>query len=266
MTEQEDPIAAGARFKMVHAAVTAAVVLAVAALVVAVTRAPASASPTPAGCGGSAPHLSVQGTGQASGPPDQLDFGAQVQVSAGSAQAALAKDDATAAAVVRAVEAAGVPASDVQTTGLSINPNLAYQHGQTVVTGYGVSNDIAVTVRKIALAGSVIDAANTAGGNDLTIDGLGFVRSDPRLLQDKARQAAVRQAVTHAAAMARAAGERLASVCSLTDDSGSLAPQPHFAANGQAARAPLTAPPLEGGTQQASAQVTLVYALAPLNR
>ncbi len=126
-----------------------------------------------------------------------------------------------------------------------------------------MTNSISVAVQPMAQAGSVIDAASTAGGNALSIDGLSFVRADLRTLQDRARQDAVHQAVTHAAAMARAAGERLAGVCSLTDDSNASVPEP-LVENGAAfSKATAAAPPLEGGTQQASAQVTLVYALAP---
>lgn len=265
MSEEQTAVAPARRLRTGQMVVVGAVVLAVAALVVAVTRDQASATTQPPGCGGSSPHLTVQGTGQASGAPDELDFQAQVSVNANSAQSALSEDSVTTADVVAAVEAAGVKAKDVQTTGLSINPNYAYQGGRSIITGYGVTNSISVTVGRIAQAGSVIDAASAAGGDDLSVDGLSFVQADPRTLQDRARQDAVHQAVTHAASMARAAGERLDGVCSLTDDSAPSVVEP-LGIDQPFSASSATAPPLEGGTEQASAQVTLVYALEPSGR
>ncbi|MGH8995771.1 MAG: SIMPL domain-containing protein [Acidimicrobiales bacterium] len=242
-----------------------AVAIAAAALVVVFTRQPASAAGGTQ-CGGGVPHLTVRGVGSASGRPDSLQFQAQVSVTAASAQSALAEDNQTTASVVAAVEAAGVRAKDVETTDLTINPTYAYVHGQSVITGYGVTDSISVTVTKLTAAGAVIDATTGAGGNAVSVDSLAFARTDPRRLENRARSDAVHQAVTHAAAMARAAGQRLGAVCSLTDQSG-LSPSPTpLQLGAQSAAAGASSVPLEGGTQQASAQVTLVYGLAPLGR
>jgi uncharacterized protein YggE len=110
----------------------------------------------------------------------------------------------------------------------------------------------------------VLDAAVGAGGDSLNIDSIEFARADPRVLEDRARQDAVRQAVGHAAAMAHAAGERLAGVCTVTDQSAlaPLSPLPLASSAAFGAAAPSV--PLERGTEEADAQVTLVYALAPL--
>jgi uncharacterized protein YggE len=249
------------RVRASHAAIVAAVVLGAAALTVAATRGSAAA----AGCAGTTPRLTVQGTGQASGRPDSLDFDAQVNVNASIAAAALVQDSAITGSVVQAIEAAGVKARDIQTTDLTISPNYVYIHGQSTITGYGVTNSLAVTVDRLADAGPAIDAATTAGGDALSVGSLTFAESDPRTLQDRARSDAVRQAVTHAGAMARAADQELGAVCSLTDQSSlSLAvptPEPFGPLN---ASSPTARVPLEGGTQQASAQVTLVYELEPL--
>jgi uncharacterized protein len=241
-----------------------AVLLAAAALTVAFVQSPAPATAAAPHCGGSTPQLTVQGSGLASGSPDALDLQAQVDVTASSAQSALAQDNSVTAAVVAAVEANGVVAKDVQTTDLTINPDYTTSNGRSVIDGYDVSNSVDITVRKLAGAGAVIDAASAAGGNSLDIFSVSFERADPRTLEDQARHDAVRQAVVHAGAMAAAAGQRLGVVCSLTDNSG-IEAQP--LANGRAYAEATAGPasvPLEGGTEQASAQVTLVYQLLPL--
>jgi uncharacterized protein YggE len=259
MTETQTTAARGWRPRWAHVALAASVVIAAAALTIAAARDSAGAAPQ-VGCDGS-PRLTVQGAGQASATPDSLNFNAQISVNASSAQEALAEDNTTTRSVVQAIEAAGVKAADVQTTDFSINPNYTYTDGQSIISGYGVSNSLGVTVRKIADAGTIIDAATTAGGNALSVGSLNFAQTDPRRLEDRARRDAVRQAVTHAGAMARAAGQRLGPVCSLTDNSGVTGPLPVFGPMTKAASA--DAVPLEGGTQQASAQVTLVYQLEP---
>lgn len=242
-----------------------AVAIAAVALVVVFTRQPASAAGG-AQCGGGVPQLTVRGTGSANGRPDSLQFQAQVSITAASAQSALAQDNQTTASVVSAVEAAGVRAKDVETTDLTIDPTYEFVHGQDVITGYGVTNSISVTVTRLSAAGSVIDAATGAGGNAVSVDSLSFARIDPRTLENRARSDAVHQAVTHAAAMARAAGQRLGALCSLTDQSG-LTPSPMPLQFGdRSAAANGSSVPLEGGTQQAGAQVTLVYELVPLAR
>jgi hypothetical protein len=249
------------RVRASHAAIVVAVVLGAAALTVAATKGSASAL----ACAGTTPRLTVQGTGLASGRPDSLDLDAQVNVNASSAAGALVQDSAITSSVVQAIEAVGVKSRDIQTTDLTISPNYVYIHGQSIITGYGVTNSLAVTIERLADAGPAIDAATAAGADALSVDSLTFAQSDPRNLQDQARSDAVRQAVTHAGAMARAAGQELGAVCSLTDQS-SLAvatPEPFGPLSASSATPHV---PLEGGTEQASAQVTLVYQLEPLRQ
>jgi uncharacterized protein YggE len=66
--------------------------------------------------------------------------------------------------------------------------------------------------------------------------------------------------------MAQAAGERLGPVCSLSDETSPT----YFSANSlhqSAASADIASPvPLQAGTQQVSAQITLVYALTQPRR
>ncbi len=209
-------------------------------------------------CGSGAPELTVHGTGIATGTPDLLTLSLAVSASGSSAQAALSSDNSSTAAVVDALTQGGVAKADIQTTGLSIQPS--YDKTGTL-TGYSVSNSVVAKIHDFTTAGSVIDAAAGAAGNAVRIDSLSFSIQDPRGVQDQARQDAVHQAVSHAATMAAAAGERLGPVCSLTDNTSLSGPtnDGDFAAAGRVAATPPV--PLEAGTQQASAQVTLVYAL-----
>lgn len=218
----------------------------------------AAAASDGAACSGSAAKLTVQGTGVASGTPNLLTVSVGIDVTDPSAQASLADDDSKASAVTAALKQGGILDKDVQTTNLQVEPRYG-SHG--AITGYEVTNTLTAKLRDFSSAGSVIDALASAAGNAVRVNSLTFSMEDPRGIEDQARTDAVRQAVSHARSMAQAAGERLGPVCSLSDNSplGYLSPDQTFnAASGAATSTQL---PVEPGTQQASAQVTIVYSL-----
>lgn len=219
----------------------------------------ASATGT-ASCADGAPTLTVHGAGTATGTPDELSVDLSVDASGSSAVGALGADDTATAAVERVLHGGGVPDRQVQTTDLTIQPDYSTQGGTTVLTGYSVDDTVVATVTRLSGAGQLLDAVTAAGGNDTRIGSLSFGMVDPRRLQDRARHDAVVQAAGHAAALAAAAGTHLAGVCSISDQA-----LPVEAPVGApfASAAPAAAVPLQVGTEQAQAQVTMVYRLAP---
>ena len=114
-------------------------------------------------------------------------------------------------------------------------------------------------ITNLASAGSVIDAVSGAAGNAGQINSVSLSIKDPRDLEDQARTDAVHQAVSHAQAMAKSAGERLGPVCSLTDTAPTSQVNPGFSTAAGLPQAAVV--PIEVGSQQASAQVTIVYSL-----
>jgi uncharacterized protein YggE len=81
--------------------------------------------------------------------------------------------------------------------------------------GYSADNSVSVTIRELAKAGSILDAASNAGAND--VYGPTLTRSDQDGLEAKALQAAVRNARAKARILADAAGVRLGSVTAITE-------------------------------------------------
>lgn len=225
----------------------------------------AAAPAASVGCGGSVPKLTLHGSGTASSAPDVATVVLAIDETQASAQQALSTDNAATGAVEAALHAQGVPAADVQTSGLSMQAQYAYPSsgGAPRLTGFQVDDTLTVTLRQLGTAGTAIDAAAQAAGSAARIDSLSVAVGDTRALQDRARADAVGQAMAHARVLARAAGERLGRLCSMTDDSTPTQPPPYqgFAqAAGSAVAAPV---PLSGGTVQETAAVTLVYAVAP---
>jgi len=201
--------------------------------------------------------ITVTGTGTVSGTPDQLVLSMGVQTSASSVSTALRQANEAATRVIHSLEAAGVRGSDSQTSGLSIQPN--YSSSSQVPTGYGVSEQLAATLRHLAKAGSQIQAAVTAGGNATTVDGVSLNLTDTSTLLANARAAAIRDAKAKASQFARALGRQLGAVISVSDQSS--VPYPIFA-QGAAYRSAAPSVPVQPGKQQVSVQITVVYAIA----
>jgi uncharacterized protein YggE len=233
------------------------------ALGVALTRSTPTAQRV-ASCSGSTPKLTVQGTGTATVTPNLLTIVVNITSSAGSATMALDDDNLKVTGALAAFKSGGVKAKDIQTSGLSLQPNYAYPKGVPTVTGYQVTNNVTATLRNVGQAGAVIDAVVGSAGNAVQIQSLTFSSSNPGAVEGQARAAAVSQAVAHAKVMALAAGRSLGPVCSLTDQAtspsnlGGTLPYPVADAVGGSTTA---AVPIASGTQTETAQITLVYAL-----
>jgi uncharacterized protein YggE len=260
MDEQQEAGRAGSGHRTFLVIALAAGLVGAAGLGVALTGGAAASSPVAlASCTGSAPHLTVEGTGQGSGTPDVLSAVFGFSTTASSSAAALSQNNTEVALALQALTANGVATRDTQTTGLNLSAQYASPHGVPTLVGYQATETITATLRKPSTAGTAIDDVVNATGNAAQVNSLTFSFGHPAVVQDEARTAAVHQAVAHAEAMAAAAGRKLGPVCSLTDNTQPTGLQ-SFGSDA-ASGASATALPLEPGTQIESDQVTMVYAL-----
>lgn len=216
----------------------------------------AGASTSQAGCGSGGPRITVVANGQASATPDTLTITIGVTVSDPTASAALSDANQQAATLANSLKSSGVTPADIQSTDFSINPTTNLSGA---ITGYQVSNTLLVTLHQLAGAGQAIDAAAASVGNAIRVNGLTFSVSDTGNVDGRARADAVETAAAHARAMTAAAGESLGRICSISDSTTS--PAPYLATGAPNAPSSAQAVPLEAGTQQANAQVTVVYSI-----
>jgi len=191
--------------------------------------------------------ITVTGTGTVQSVPDQAQFSLGVQTNGPTAREALAANSERMRRVLAALFAAGVVKGDVQTQDVSVSKSYPGN-------GYSAANSVSVTIRQLAKAGSILDAASNAGAND--IYGPTLTRSDQEGLQAKALGAAVDNARAKARVLAEAAGVRLGSVTAITE--GGNQPVPVYEA-AFVQRAPSA--PIEPGKQQTSATVRLTFAI-----
>ena len=219
-------------------------------------RASASARPTMPSGATTSGRITVTGTGNVTGTPNQLVLAMGVQVTGSSVGSALASASNAASRVTAALRAGGVAAASIQTSGLSIWPN--YPASSQTPSGYSVSESLTATLNSLAAAGAQIDAAVHAGGDATTVSGISLNLTDTSSLLAAARARAVADATAKAAQYAKALGEPLGPVVSITDQA-STQPFPVYSAGSAAAAK--GAVPISPGTQQLSVSVTVVFAV-----
>ena len=180
-----------------------------------------------------------------------------MQTRAPNARAALDASTARSNAVLTALKGRGVAEKDLRTSELSLNPVFGPE-GVGRITGYQASNEVTATLRNVAAAGGVIDAATSAAGDAARVQRLSFSIADDSALRAEARAEAVRQAQQRAKQMAEAAGVALGPLLSVSETPGTTPiPYPAQTADRSAAV------PVQPGSQELRVSVDVVYAIAP---
>jgi uncharacterized protein len=123
------------------------------------------------------------------------------------------------------------------------------EDGQDII-GYGASNSVTATIANVSRAGDVVDAAVAAGANQ--VDGPSLTVSDQTSLYNTALKAAIADARAKAQVLADASGLHVGTVASVEENGGS-APLPFTD------KAAVGSTPIEVGTQQITASVTVVF-------
>lgn len=202
--------------------------------------------------------LTVTASADVARAPDQLRMTAGVLTTAATAAEAMAANAARMTAVLSALKGAGMADRDVQTTGLTLNPQYRYEQNQSpILTGYQARNSISLRTVKLADAGKLIDVAIKAGANE--VQGPEFTLANPDAALDEARTAAVAKARARAELYAKAAGLKVKRIASISEGAGTPEPGPRPMM--RMAVADAGAPPLQPGELSLSAQVTISFEL-----
>jgi uncharacterized protein YggE len=169
--------------------------------------------------------LQVSAQADATRAPDVATISAGVVTQAADANAAM-RDNATRMdKVMQAIQAAGIPARDIQTAGVNLNPQYRYVENQNpVITGYQASNTVNLKVRDISRLGKVLDALVASGANQ--VNGPSFEIDEPGPVYDEARREALQQAQARAAMYAKTLGMRVRRIVSISEGGGYRPPGP----------------------------------------
>jgi uncharacterized protein len=219
-------------------------VLTLAAVLVAVAL-PGAATSAAAEAGG----ITVQGTASVTSVPDRAELSFGVESQGKTARAALAANAAEMRRVIAALNAAG--ATNVRTQHVSLSPRYDERNQ---AQGFTATNSVSATLKEIGRAGAVIDAAVAAGANQ--VYGPSLSRGDQTSLYRQALRAAVDDARAKAQTLAAASGLSLGRVTAIVEGGGGPQPLPFAAAD----KAMVESTPIEPGTQDVTATVTVTFA------
>jgi len=201
----------------------------------------------------------VSGTGRVILAPDVADLRIGVSVQRATVRAARADAAKVMTAVIAALKKVGLADADVQTSGITLQPQYDYSNGAAPrLIGYQFSNSLTVTVRKLDVLGDAIDDALAAGATSL--DSVTFRVDDETKAEAQARTAAMADAKTKAQALASAAGVSIQGVSSITE---SIAPIPYPVVYDRGAAGAAVdkqvSTPVQPGTNEVSVTVAVAY-------
>ncbi len=205
--------------------------LAVAAIVVAVSRPPsfvvsaATTSSTTVEAG-----IRTSGDATVSRKPDLALISAGVQSQQGTAAGAQTDLASKASKLIARIRSLGVSDSDLSTSGYWVGP--VYDPSGQSIAGYRASEQLNVKWHNVDTVGKTLDAIVQEGG--ATNLGVSFGLADPKSAQTEARSLAIADARSRAQAMASAAGVRLGPVIAISDLSTSSRSPVGYAASSAA--------------------------------
>lgn len=193
--------------------------------------------------------------------PDIAVFQAGIVTGATTANEAMKDNREKMNKVFAAIKEAGIAGKDVQTAGITINPQYKYEENKPpAVTGYQASNTVTVKLRDMAKIGDVIDALVGQGVNQM--NGPDFEVDDRDAALAAARTEAVKKARARAEAYAAAAGVKITRLLSIAE-MGDNMPQPRPMMRMAMADSASAATPVAPGEVQLGVNLRLVYEVAP---
>lgn len=190
--------------------------------------------------------ISVTGMGEVTGTPDTVEVDLGVSVLGDSVDQASNAAAERAEALIAALTSNGVTEEDITTTNYSIYPEYDYSGNRERLIGYRVSNTVLAKIRSVEDAGTVLDAAVAAAGDEARVSGLRFSIEDNAALVAAAREVAWNDALAKATQLADLSGRSLGPATSITE-TVNIPPVPiPYADDAAVAERALT--PIEPGT------------------
>jgi uncharacterized protein len=205
------------------------------------------------------PFIRTNGEATVTVRPDRAQIDVGVVTQADTSQAAVTQNAQRVEATLARLRQILGARADLKTVSYSVTPNYRYpkEGGEPTIAGYIATNVVRATVDDLALVGKVIDAASEAGSN--RIQNLRFMLKDESPVQAQALREAAQKARAKSQALASALGLRIVRVLSVSEGGGPGMPVREVAF----ARAQDAATPIEPGTIEIRAEVSMTIEIAP---
>lgn len=207
------------------------------------------------------PHIVTSGTASVDAVPDIATLAIEVNIAAKDAASAKKQADQRVAQYLSFLEQNGVAKKDISSANLRTQPDYDYQNGKSVLKGYRAVRTVEVTLRQLDKLNSLLDGALKAGLNEIRSVSLGVAQPDA--YKDKARKAAIEDAIHQAQSLAAGFHSKLGPVYSVRYHVSNYQPSPMVRMM-KADAAPVSAQETyEQATIQFDDQVDVVFQLQP---
>ena len=208
------------------------------------------------------PHIVTSGTASVDATPDIATLAIEVNVSAKDAASAKKQADERVAQYLSFLEQNQIAKKDISSANLRTQPDYDYQNGKSVLKGYRAVRTVEVTLRQLDKLNSLLDGALKAGLNEIRSVSLGVAQPDA--YKDKARKAAIDDAVHQAEQLAAGFNSKLGPVYSVRYHVSNYQPSPVVRMmKADAAPAVAAQETYEQPTIQFADQVDVVFQLEP---
>jgi hypothetical protein len=194
--------------------------------------------------------------------PDLALITASVVTEAKTATEARSKNAEKMLEVMTALKATEIAKNDIQTSGISLNPQYRYENNQApMITGYQANNTVSIKIRDISKTAEVIDIVISKGVNQL--NGPSFDVAKPEIILDRLRAKAMANARARADIYAKAAGLKISHIIGISEGgAGYMPPMPFPQARAEMMSASAAAPTqISAGLITLSLPLTVSFAL-----
>ena len=206
----------------------------------------------------------VTGEGKVDAAPDMAILSLTVAREAQTAREALDANSMAMKDVLGAMKKQGIEDRDLQTSGFSIQPRYVYPTAKTSgerrppeIVGYTVRNSLNVRIRDISAVGKILDLSVTLGVNEG--GNIQFTNADTTAIITQAREAAVRNALTRAETLARAAGVNTGRILEISEQSYNPGPMPMARAEASMMRSASDSVPVATGENTYRVNVNVTF-------
>ncbi|HHX6014735.1 TPA: oxidative stress defense protein [Escherichia coli] len=210
------------------------------------------------------PHIVTSGTASVDAVPDIATLAIEVNVAAKDAATAKKQADERVAQYISFLELNQIAKKDISSANLRTQPDYDYQYGKSILKGYRAVRTVEVTLRQLDKLNSLLDGALKAGLNEIRSVSLGVAQPDA--YKDKARKAAIDNAIHQAQELANGFNRKLGPVYSVRYHVSNYQPSPMVRMM-KADAAPVSAQETyEQAAIQFDDQVDVVFQLEPVDQ
>jgi uncharacterized protein YggE len=202
--------------------------------------------------------ITVQGASTLEVTPDQAVITLGITNSATTVNEAQTTNAQTASQIEQRLLLAGIHKENLRTAQYSVSPLYTNDHDNkpAAISGYQVNNMLEVTVDDISTIGAIIDAATSAGANQIL--NIHFTKKDELLLKQTVLKKAVQEATAKAEAIAQAVNKQIVRIVAINENGLSLQSPSRNTYYDMSLKA-AAGTPIQPGSLQMHGTVTIVW-------